>query len=537
MEANLKRSILDARTDERWVRSLEALVEREDWTQLWLMAQKTPPIWTVRILKLLAKRSWFPEADQQLDFFEHLSKYASACNEFDLPGPEVRPPMSLQLDVSAPRIAAARITGDGEFVFVLNEKATAIEIYRTADAGAVERIRLDMANGKQYAVLAFAIDSFGDRLAVLVYEPLSQRPFIHVYQLEEGEVVSDMWIAFNTSSIGTQVPRIAFDHAGKQLYLYTSKDTLSVWDADKGLMLQQFENTASSTTYDSIDGTYSVSDGANISDWRRYGRWAIGAVSSPGVFASRDGSTVVARRGSEAVVWKMPSQLYRHVESSGRQIELSLNGQFVAVLDDGSLYVADLSVDHGGVDGLQLRMNVKDAVVSTDSPQPLVEIATLRDPLARVAISEDSEIVAVSMSHANTVRLWHLPDGRSLGSLPQLAHDVLLDFRFASGGSVVAVTRTGLVQLWEADGNGNAWPWSPELIQITHQPVDASSVEVLRRAQEMRRRGWLSVQESNLLDLALTLMQHRLNLDIEIEWDNQLPADIYDIEIESDFEP
>jgi hypothetical protein len=136
------------------------------------------------------------------------------------------------------------------------------------------------------------------------------------------------------------------------------------------------------------------------------------------------------------------------------------------------------------------------------------------------------------MSHSNNIKLWHLPDGRNLGTLPDLAHDVLVEFKFTSGGSIVAVTRSGLVQVWEADGNGNAWPWSPELVQITHHPVDSSSVQVLRQAQEMRKRGWLSVQESNLLDLALALMQNRLNLDIEIEWDPQLPGDIYDIEID-----
>ena len=136
------------------------------------------------------------------------------------------------------------------------------------------------------------------------------------------------------------------------------------------------------------------------------------------------------------------------------------------------------------------------------------------------------------MSHHDVVRVYHLPDGRPLGSLLGLAHEVLVDLRFTTGGSVVAVTRNGLVQVWEADGNGNAWPWSRELVQITHQPVDSSSVEVLRQAQEMRRRGWLSIQESNLLDLALSLMQHRLNLDIEVEWDTDLPGDVFDIEID-----
>jgi hypothetical protein len=100
------------------------------------------------------------------------------------------------------------------------------------------------------------------------------------------------------------------------------------------------------------------------------------------------------------------------------------------------------------------------------------------------------------------------------------------------GGSVVAVTRSGLIQIWEADGNGNAWPWSKELIQITHQPPENSSVLVMRHAQEMRRRGWLSIQECNLLDLDVALMQNRLNLDIEVDFETELPGDVFDIEID-----
>ena len=56
-------AVFDARTDQRWVQSVNALVEREEWDELWRLAQKAPPIWTIRILKFLNKQSWKPDAD------------------------------------------------------------------------------------------------------------------------------------------------------------------------------------------------------------------------------------------------------------------------------------------------------------------------------------------------------------------------------------------------------------------------------------------------------------------------------------------
>jgi hypothetical protein len=136
-------SIIDARTDQRWVQLVITLTEREDWDELWKLAQKAPPIWTVRIVKSLSKRKWQPAADRQLALFEELNKFASACNEFDLPGPETRTPTSGQIESAKSRITAARITADGEFIFVLDEKAVVIEILGMPDLRPIERIRLD----------------------------------------------------------------------------------------------------------------------------------------------------------------------------------------------------------------------------------------------------------------------------------------------------------------------------------------------------------------------------------------------------------
>jgi hypothetical protein len=508
METDAKYSIIDARTDQRWVRNVEMLVKGEEWNELWKLAQKTPPIWTVRILRHLNKRGWTPDPEEQLPFFQELSKFVVACNEYDLPGPDLRAPISMQIGTANLGIAAARVTADGEFVFVMDHKAAAIDVHRVSDLGVVERIRLDMIAGKQYVTLAFAINPDGTRLAVLSYEARSQRSFIHTYELSDGQVDSDKWLNLAHSNFGQQTSRLAFDTHGDRLALYSAMDLVTLFDVEKGVQLRQFENP-------SIDPTkyYQfariVDKDSSHSDWSKHGRRAVADPSSRSLAFALDGGLVVAWRGMEAVVADAISGTARQrtVCWSG-SFAVANNGLFMATLERFAVFLADLTT-------------------GTDQ-----QIAHCRDPLARIAISEDSEFLAVAMSHSDVIMLWHIPDGRPLGSLPSLAHQALADFRFTSGGSVVAVTNSGLVQVWEADGNGNAWPWSRELVQITHQPVDSSSVEVLRQAQEMRRRGWLSHQESNLLDLALALMQNRLNLDIEVEWEGQLPGDIYDIEID-----
>src|ERR1700733_8765303 len=133
METDAKYSIIDARTDQRWVRNVENLVAREEWNELWKLAQKTPPIWTVRILRHLTKRAWMPDPEEQLPFFQELSQFVVACNEYDLPGPDLRAPITMQIGKADLRISAARVTADGEFVFVMDDKATAIDVRRGRD--------------------------------------------------------------------------------------------------------------------------------------------------------------------------------------------------------------------------------------------------------------------------------------------------------------------------------------------------------------------------------------------------------------------
>ncbi|MBS1952847.1 MAG: hypothetical protein JST89_01540 [Cyanobacteria bacterium SZAS-4] len=527
--------IIDARTDQRWVHSVETLVQREEWQELWNLAQKAPPIWTIRILKFLKLKSWKPD-EAQIDFFNRLNEFASACNDYDLPGPKTRNPQTgsvlggnphtsrtgglerKKLDANAKftagisegRIASARVTADGEFVFVLDNKCTSFEVWRVADLSPVARIRVDLINGRQLALLAFDVSPYGDHLATLLFEPKTKQPEIHLYKFEDDELTLDRWMPFTNVNLGMQVPRLSFSGSGAHLALYSAFNQITVWDVEHGKTIREFKNVGYDEELEFVASAYQIQETAKLHDWCKYGRWAIGENKARALALNDDASVLVAERGVMLnVFYCRDTNIFLHAK-------LDADAPF-ALSRQGDRIIARCTQ--------MLSCYMPDQKTS-------VAIAACSDPALRVAISSDGEIMAASMSHGRVAMLWHLPDGRNLGTLFGLARDFLVELKITDGGSVIAVTRGGLIQVWESDGNGNAWPWSMELVKITHQPVDSSSVKVLRQAQEMRRRGWLSVQESNILDLALSLMQNRLNLDIEIEWDSELPGDVFDIEIE-----
>lgn len=513
MESSAK--LVDLAEDKRWLQAIDSLVQKEDWSGLWSLAQTTRPIWSIRILKFLAKRNWTPAPDEQPGFFQELSSFAAKCNEFQLPTPDNRPPRELQIDIAKPRIATARITQDGEYLFVMDEKCSAIETRRMDDLSALDRIRLDVIAGKKYAVLGMAISDWGDKLAVLKFDQSTRTPAIHLYELDDGVVTSDRWIRWTDDAVGTQVPRMCFSGGGDSLVLLTGDDEVSVWDLRRDLRLRKFVSKPKSPDVVSRQFHYSVNRWSHPDSWKKFGRRAIVAPESRSLACSFDGERIVTTSGDDIVVAD-GAQPFLNVHCDTGKLSLSPDGTYLLLNDNKQVLMHSF------------------AVPAADRPSFYEDAfsAYCNDPLACLAVNSDSSVIAVSMSHSRTITAWHLPDGRVLGTMHGLARDVLVDFRFTSGGSIVVVTRGGLVQTWEADSNGNAWPWSIDMVFIAYQSVDISSVDTMKRAQEMRRRGWLSPQESNMLDLAIALMQHRLNLDIEIDVEMELPGDVYDIEID-----
>lgn len=546
---------VDARTDLKWVQSVQVLVEKRDWLQLWRFGLKTPPIWTLRILKYLQNENWTPPPEEQLEFFYTLSNFASKCNQYDLPAPTQVTPLSGQIEGKG-RLLSARLTADGEFVFALDNKGSFINVCSAFDGSIIEQIRVDIHEGRQHAVLAFAVAEFGARLAVLTYCAANTKTCMHLYHLQDGELKSCYSWNWTDDLIGKQIPRLAMARDGRFLLLLTGS-SLRVWKiSQSGLeldnnLLNPFaeylsaiwvsEDVYNHMHYNRGRAPLRVTRDSAISDWKTFGRYCIADPVSRRLEISNDGS-VMAASTSEHIVVRVsspspPSSMHYPIPCPEVDLQghyaLTPDGRYIVVMKRGIVELITLNFTATDEANSFGRSNIEDVLDAMPGTAAL-DFARCLDPVAAIAISPQSDIVAIAMSHGGAIRLWHIPDGRALGMVPGLERDVLADFRFTTSGSLLAVTRFGRIQTWESDGNGNVWPWSPPIIQLTHQSVDQSSVRILREAQEMRRRGWLSPQECNLLDLSLALMHNRLSLDVEVDGLYELPGDVFDIEIDDE---
>ncbi len=74
-----------------------------------------------------------------------------------------------------------------------------------------------MVNGKQHAVLAFAITPMGERLAASTYEARTGAVAIHIYELNQGEIVSDRLMSCSGVAVGKRIPSMCFDDTGRRL--------------------------------------------------------------------------------------------------------------------------------------------------------------------------------------------------------------------------------------------------------------------------------------------------------------------------------
>ena len=306
----------------------------------WRLAQKTPPIWTVRILRLLNKRSWSPAEDEQLSFFEELSRFVGACNEYDLPGPDLRAPIT-QAATAGARMAAARVTADGEFLFLMDDSGSVIEVRRISDMGTVERIRLDMIAGKQYATLAFDVSADGSYLAALSDDPKSKQSFIHLFELLDGEVISDQWCKLECGNLGLQVSRLAFDSVTNALALYSGIKLVTIFDIDTMRPRAQF-TVISSTTEQLAYSAITIADNANAADWLKYGRRCVGEVSARALALVDAGQLVVARRGDEVAVSTAVGELLFHVQCRTGIYAVSKDGCLLSLLEGDGTYLVDL---------------------------------------------------------------------------------------------------------------------------------------------------------------------------------------------------
>lgn len=526
-------NFIDARNDLRWVEKVELLTKNENWDELWSVALTTPPIWTVRIVKLLAKRQWRP-SEEQITLFDELSKLVWAFDENDLPGPDPKTPVDAFLENLGKQITTSRITADGEFLFVVDGRGLAVEVRRLPDLTEVARLRLDTFEGKTFAPLAIAVTEYGERVCALLYESKSHSAFLHVYDFDEGELARDKLIKVSLPHLGTQVVRMTLNANGDTAYILSGMNQVCKIDLKNGTKLAEFENSESTGKIEFRKRAYTVEPSNSLTDWQKFGRCTMADDAARNLYVSDDEDTLICQRYEEIIVRKASQNFDadRIVKSTSTIFTCSLDGAYVVAQDKGSLFLHNLKIPLDENYKKEYRITPSaDTDVDADSVS-CITMGDCSDPAARIALSHDRKTLAVAMPNFNHIMIWSLPSGRCMGVIFGLAHEAVSEFKITSSGAIINVTRAGRVQFWEADYYGNAWTWSLELVQISHHPVNTSSVDLLARAKEMRKRGWLTNQEANLLDIALLLFNSRLCLDVEIDWQTELPGDKFDIEID-----
>jgi hypothetical protein len=526
---------IDARNDLKWVEKVESLTKDENWDELWSVALSTPPIWTVRIVKFLAKKNWRPSEDQ-VSLFDELSKLVWAFDENDLPGPDPKTPKDAFLENLGKQITTARITADGEFLFVVDGRGLAVEIRKLPELTEVTRLRLDTFGGKSFAPLAIAITEFGDRMCAVLYESKTQNAFLHVYDFDGGELTSEKLLKVELPHLGTQVVRMTLSANAQSAYILSGLNQVCKIDLKTGANLAKFDNVESTGKIEFRKRAFTVESSNSLSDWQKFGRYTMADDAARNLAVSNDEDLLICQRYNEIIV-RRASQNYdteRFIESSSAIYSCSSDAAYVVAQDNGSLVLHNLKIQltkDKKIVGIYRNRPSADFGVGADSV-PHITVGRCTDPAARISLSHDRKTLAVAMPNYDQIMIWSLPGGRCMGVIFGLAHEAISELKITSSGAIITVSRAGRVQIWEADYYGHAWTWSLELIQISHHPVSTSSVELLARAKEMRNRGWLTHQEANLLDIALLLFNSRLCLDVEIDWQTELPGDKFDIEID-----
>ncbi len=110
-------------------------------------------------------------------------------------------------------------------------------------------------------------------------------------------------------------------------------------------------------------------------------------------------------------------------------------GRYFGTIHDNAVFIHNLNVEAGAIGPpptaypsarhRQLHYRVTEQYLQeAEKKSKSRDLLTVLILFHALAISTDSEVIAVAMSHSQIVLLQHIPEGRSLGVLHNLTHDV-----------------------------------------------------------------------------------------------------------------
>ncbi len=473
-------------TEAEWQTTLDVLVERRQWSELWRLAQEAPPCWSVRLLQTLPVNA-LPADRDGLNELLHLAgawmepNLSSLIRPSSLGCAEDRYHVCLAISPESQLLATGDKQGsislwslpEGRFLRTLEGHQGVIHHLAISPRGKV------LISGDDRGVVRFWGLPGGEPFQTLVRPAHAGR----VSCLEvspKGKIVASggvdgtirLWNLadghlFRTLKEGGEAIRcLTVSPDGHLLASGDAGGTLTLWNLTEGSLLQRRTDDSQMICL---------------------------ALTPDGCLLASGGYSGCVR------LWSLPE------------------GALLQTLKGHVWSVDCLAVDPSGQ---FLASGGRDTTVrlwGLPEGRPLHTLAGHTELIWGLAFSSDGRVLASSSYSDQIVELWSVPDGHSLRTLQ---------------GAVGPLATSADGQLLAGVGKGRLQMWIAELVRLGRIPSGKMSPQDLAWAQQTLRESTLTPAERASLEFIVALVRHRRRFDIHLdERPQRIAVGAFDIEI------
>jgi WD40 repeat protein len=416
-------------TEGEWEVVFALLTQRQEWAEMWQLAQVAPAVWSVRLLQQLDEASWRPDRTDEQGGFSELVTLARACDPDGLQIGNLIHRQQTLARHTAP-VNSLAISPDGQLLASGSDDYT-VQLWTLPSGSPLKSL-----TGHMSEVLSLAISPDG-RLLVSG----SDDGAIRLWRLPDGKFLSVLYKHTDPINHLAISPMPFCGQAGQWLLASGSGDgVVRLWQLPEGRLLK------------SLNGHKDV---------------VIKLAVSP------DGRLLASGSRDNIIrLWQLPGgkplQTLSGHTGSVNGLAFSPTGQLLA---SGSL---DQTIRLWRLPEGDLFKTLKghtDAVVD-------------------LTIKATGEPLLASGSRDQTVRLWRLSDGKPVGTLSGHG-DWVMSLAFSPTGRLLASgSYDHTIRLWGSDLSRLA---AIPIIQTTVADLDWAQETLQKGKVSMAERAWLAL--------------------------------------------